>query len=267
MSLGALGVASAALLSDWLAPCWQEWIGALPPWSRFTAVVFAIHGVVFWGMTAFFAWADRRGDDSWIAKYRIQTDTSRRPPRSKVARNLLINQLVLSPVMLCLIWGALELRGWPEPQALPTVTRQLVMMAGLTVISALYFYASHRFLHRPWWMKRVHRVHHEFKSTTPVAAEYAHWFEFIFGNFGTMAVGVILLAPSLWTIYLYTALGTYTFVAHHSGYALPWITSPVHHDWHHFRYIEAFGTFGHLDRWLGTSREFDGLKPDQEVQR
>ena len=51
-----------------------------------------------------------------------------------------------------------------------------------------------------------------------------------------------------------------------SGYAIPWASWSVHHDWHHFRYSEAFGTFGHLDRWLGTDKEFSTLK-DGEHRR
>ena len=169
--------------------------------------------------------------------------------------------------MLTLIAAGLELRGWERALVLPSAAELWGMMAALTVCSVTYFYFSHRFLHRSWWMKRVHRVHHEYRSTTAVAAEYAHWFEFIFGNFGTMAAGVLLLAPSLFTIYVYSFLGTYTFVAHHSGYALPWITSPLHHDWHHFRYREAFGTYGFIDRWLGTDREFTALRDGQDVKR
>jgi sterol desaturase/sphingolipid hydroxylase (fatty acid hydroxylase superfamily) len=139
------------------------------------------------------------------------------------------------------------------------------MLAGLTILSAIYFYASHRFLHRPWWMKKVHKLHHEYRTSTAIAAEYAHWLEFIFGNFGTLAFGVLVLAPSLPTIYVFTVLATHTFAVHHSGFAVPWMSWSVHHDWHHYRYKEAFGTYGYLDRWLHTDAEFKTLKDGQEV--
>ncbi|MBP47031.1 MAG: hypothetical protein CMH53_03750 [Myxococcales bacterium] len=264
-ALVVLALASVAVEQPWLRDRWTDFVLGQPSWWRFVGAVFVIHGVVFWSMVAAFAWAARRGDRSWIAKYRIQSDEKRRPPAARVRRVVALNQLFWSPVVLFAIWGLLQARGWQRMSELPSALQLWAMMAGLTLCSATYFYTSHRLLHRPWWMKRVHRVHHEFRSTTAVAAEYAHWFEFLVGNFGTMAFGVILLAPSVFTIYVYTLLGTYTFVAHHSGYAIPWISSPVHHDWHHFRSREAFGTFGHLDRWLRTDREFAGLRDGQKV--
>jgi methylsterol monooxygenase len=122
------------------------------------------------------------------------------------------------------------------------------------------FYAAHRFLHRKWWMAKVHRVHHEFRSTSAWSAEYAHPVEYCVANFGTMALGVVVIAPPMSMIFLFSLLSMLTFLIHHSGYAIPWASWSVHHDWHHFRYSEAFGTFGYLDRWLGTDTEFRTLE-------
>ncbi len=267
LSLGAVGAAVLLLLWPEFPPLWASWVAAMPAWFKFTGVVFVLHAVIFWAFVAMCAYVDRTGGPAWIARHRIQTDIKKQPPREKVVRNLAANQLFWTPLILAGIWQLLVLRGWERAATLPSPLRFLGMMAGLTVISAAWFYASHRFLHRPWWMRRVHAVHHEFRTSTALAAEYAHPVEFIIGNFGTMAVGVIILAPSLFTIYVYAALGTFTFVAHHCGFAIPWISSPVHHDWHHFRYVEAFGTFGVLDHLLGTGKEYDKLEHGQRVEK
>ena len=167
--------------------------------------------------------------------------------------------------MLLVIWGLLRLQGW-EPQAtLPAPAEVLIDMVLMSVTSMLWFYASHRFLHRPWWMKRVHRIHHEFRTTSCLAAEYAHPFEMVFANFGTIGCGVVLLTPHLSTIYLYTLISTVTFVGHHSGYAIPWMSWATHHDWHHHRFREAFGTIGLIDRIMGTDKQLRELKHGQEV--
>ncbi|MEZ4750285.1 MAG: sterol desaturase family protein [Bdellovibrionota bacterium] len=38
----------------------------------------------------------------------------------------------------------------------------------------VYFYWTHRWLHHPWWFKRVHRVHHESVNPTPWAVFSFH---------------------------------------------------------------------------------------------
>lgn len=265
-ALSLLFAAAATLRSATAQAAWQTYVVSTSPAFRFVGALLLLHAVVFWGLVGGFWLLDRSGKPAFLARTRIQTDDSRRPAPARVARVLAWNQLFWTPLVLYAIWGLLELRGWERALQWPTVTELLRDMAGLTVLSAGYFYAVHRFLHRPWWMKHVHRIHHEFRSSTAIAAEYAHPFEMVFGNFGTMGLGVVVLAPSLFTIYVYALLGTYTFVVHHSGYALPFVSSPVHHDWHHFRYREAFGTFGLLDRLLGTDRELRGLAPGDEVR-
>ncbi len=268
------GLTSAALIAAGLAvmaapgaaEAWAAWVIGTPEWVSVIAAVFALHMLVFWGMAAAFGYVDRHDRPAFIARHRIQSGKKRQPPLSRVARVLALNQLVLSPIMLGVLLGALHLRGWTPDPDLPGPVEVIVHLVLLGVIAAIWFYAAHRFLHRPWWMKRVHQVHHEFRTTNCIAAEYAHPVEMIFGNFFTLGLGVVILGPDLATIYLYTVVGTVTFVGHHSGYAIPWMSWAVHHDWHHYRYKEAFGTYGVLDRLLGTDKELRGLQDGQEVR-
>ena len=95
-----------------------------------------------------------------------------------------------------------------------------------------------------------------------MASEYAHPVEFCLGNFGTLAGGVVLFAPSLASIYLFTLLAVLTVLIHHGGYALPWAPWALPHDWHHYKYKEMFGTIGLLDRLLKTDLEFQKLEED-----
>jgi methylsterol monooxygenase len=217
-------------------------------------------------MAGTFAWVEKTGRPEFVARYRIQSGTPRRPPLGRTLRLLALNQLLLTPLMMTALWGAMHLRGWRPQPTLPGAPDVLWNLACITVLSAVWFYASHRFLHRPWWMKRVHRVHHEFRTASCLAAEYAHPVEMVFGNFGTLAIGVLVVLPDLATLYIYTVLATLTFVGHHSGYAVPWMSWSVHHDWHHYRYKEAFGTFGVLDHVLGTQPELAALQDGQEVR-
>lgn len=244
---------------------WGLWLQSTPAWVHFPLAILVLHGVVYWGISAICWRAERTGKPTWIARHRIQSGPVRQPPASKVAKTLALNQLVLTPLLLAALWGVLWLRGWEIDLTLPRPVEVLGHLAGLTVAAALWFYASHRFLHRPWWMKRVHRIHHEFRTSSAWAAEYAHPFEMVVANFGTLAIGVVLFAPNLATIYLYTVVGTLTFVGHHSGFAVRWLSWAIPHDWHHYKYTEAFGTFGVLDRLLGTDRALRELQDGDQV--
>ena len=245
---------------------WAGFVDTTPGWVQLLLVPMLLHLVVFWGMTAFFHRVDRTDRPAWVARHRIQSGKRRQPPRDRVLRNIAVNQGILAPLMLLLMWGALVLRGWSVAPTLPGPLTVLLEVAGMSACSLVWFYTFHRLLHRPWWMKRVHRQHHEFRTSSAIASEYAHWFEFVVANFGTLACGVVLLGPSLPSIYLFTVLSLHTILAHHSGYALPWMSWSVPHDWHHYKYNEIFGSIGILDRALGTDKVFRTLEHD-EVRR
>ena len=196
---------------------WQQYLGQTSTWVHFVGMVFVLHGLIYWGMVFFFALVEESQKPNWIYRYKIQTKTHRRPPAKKVAWVLFCNQLLWTPAILWGIWFVLQQRGWSAYTELPSIFQFVMDLTLMGALSAIYFYVSHRFLHRPWWMKNVHKVHHEYRTSSAIAAEYAHWVEFVFGNFGTLAIGVVLLAPDLITIYAFTILGTITFVGHHSG--------------------------------------------------
>jgi methylsterol monooxygenase len=239
---------------------WRTIVETVPEWALVVLVPWVAHQAIFWASSWLALHVDRHDRPKFLAKHRIQSGKPQRPPTARVLRNLAVNQLFWSPLLLWAMWQVLRLRGWAPSPELPGATSLVLEVAGMAVASVVWFYASHRFLHRPWWMKRVHRVHHEFRTSTVMASEYAHWVEFTFGNFMTLAIGILLIAPSLPALYLYALLAIATFLAHHSGYALPWLSWAVHHDWHHYRYNEAFGTLGFIDRMLGTSKELDAMQ-------
>lgn len=254
--LGGLGLGSTAAFHRF----WADLVTSTPEWGLAIGAPWVVHLVEFWVVVGLFGVVDRTDRPAFVARHRIQDGPRKQPPPRKVLRVLAANQLVWSPLMLAVLYGLLKLRGWSVSPELPGLFEVLASLAGMSILSIVYFYASHRFLHRKWWMARVHRVHHEFRTTSAWASEYAHPVEMCAGNFGTLAVGVVLIAPSLATILLFTVLSILTILVHHSGYAIPWAPWAVHHDWHHFRVREAFGTLGILDRLLGTDPDFAKLE-------
>lgn len=244
---------------------WAAFVTSAPEWILAIGVPWIGHILEFWAIVGLFAIVDRFDKPAFVARHRIQDGPRKQPNARKVLKTLAANQLFWSPLMLVLMYGLLKLRGWSLSTELPGLVETLASLAGMAVLSIIFFYSSHRFLHRKWWMVRVHKVHHEFKTTSAWASEYAHPVEMCVGNFGTLAIGVVLIAPSFAVILLYMVLSILTILVHHSGYALPWAPWSVHHDWHHFKMKEAFGTTGLLDRLLGTHRELAQLDDGDRV--
>ena len=230
-----------------------------------TLGLLVLHTVIFWPVALGFHWVDRTDRPRFIARHRIQSGKVRQPPLGRTLRVLIRNQFVLLPILLLLFAELLRIRGWRPDPVLPGLGVLILEVVGLGVIGSIVFYASHRLLHRRWWVKHVHYVHHEFRTTSALASEYAHPFEFAVANFGALTAGALILAPSLAAMGLFAVIAQLTVLVHHSGYALPFAPWSVPHDWHHYRFVELFGSTGALDRLLGTAPEFFELQ-DGEVR-
>ena len=256
----AIGIGSTNLFQE----NWNWLTTNSPTWALLIFVPWLLHQIIYWVVCGAYHYVDVHNKPAFIAKYRIQRGKHKRPSVKKTLKVLAWNQLLWAPFMLIVMTSLLYLRDWNGIE-LPTISQLLTELFLLGLSSEVIFYATHRFLHRPWWMVRVHKLHHEYRSTTAMASEYAHPVEFCIGNFGTLAGGIVLFSPSLATIYLFTVLAILTILVHHGGYAIPWAPWSLPHDWHHFRYKEIFGSSGLLDRVLGTDVEFQKLKNKEEA--
>ena len=260
------GILTAVVVLGSLAPvraAWAQLVESAPDMVLVTLGPWIIHQILFWLVSGAYHYVDVNDRPRFIARHRIQSGRPRCPPMSATLRVLAWNQLLWAPIMLGLMAAGLQLRGWTASPELPGLLQLFTELILLALTAMVFFYTTHRLLHRRWWMKRVHRLHHEFKTTTAMASEYAHPVEFCIGNFGTLAVGIVIFAPSLATIYLFALLSLLQILIHHGGYALPWAPWALPHDWHHYRVKEVFGTTGFIDRLLGTDTEFRELKPDE----
>lgn len=119
-------------------------------------------------------------------------------------------------------------------------------------------YGAHRFLHRRFFFRHIHRVHHRWTSPTAFTAPAMHPLELALYQ-------SIMLAPLFFlpihVVGLVAVLVYQNTIAYldHSGVALgsvlPWQPPPRFHDDHHVHFHVNYGqTLGIWDRVFGTWR-------------
>ena len=65
------------------------------------------------------------------------------------------------------------------------------------LVENLAFYFSHSLLHKPFFYKMVHKIHHEHRVTTSIAQIHAHPLEYVFGNVLPATIGCLVLGKRM----------------------------------------------------------------------
>jgi lathosterol oxidase len=148
-----------------------------------------------------------------------------------------------------------------------SVAGLLVTFAVMFVWMEIYFYFSHRALHRPG-LYHIHRFHHEGRGTNPwtsLAFSYSERAVLLFGSFVPAAVISHFLPVSLDGFALYFLLNYLLNVYGHlnveiapgwfrKSFLFRMINTSVSHGMHHLRYRGNYGLFTpFLDDAFGTS--------------
>jgi Delta7-sterol 5-desaturase len=126
-----------------------------------------------------------------------------------------------------------------------------------------WFYWTHRLMHRPWWFKTAHAVHHESRPPTAWAAMSFHPWEAL--------TGAVVIPALVFTIPIHVgALGlvltvmTVMGITNHMGWELfpkfvvngklgNWLITATHHQKHHDAYRGNYGLyFRFWDKMCGT---------------
>lgn len=253
----------------WVSPPGQAahaWlVQSLPAWSLLPVGLAVITVLITWGTIALFHYVDVTGKPAFIARLKLQRPFSDplRPTPWQAARVLLLNHGILAVGIALTTWVMLA-RGW-DPTAWPTawwhVPLQLVAMGLLT---ELFFFSGHRWLHTKWLYRHVHRVHHRFRAPSAWSAQYAHPFEYAIGNVLPLGLPMILVAPDLLTILCFGVIALLNTQLVHSGYQLPIAPWTIPHDLHHYKVTVNYGSLGLLDRVFRTRMR--RLPPGQDVE-
>jgi len=132
-------------------------------------------------------------------------------------------------------------KDWPP---LPTL---LLHNIALTLVHEFFFYWCHRLAHHPK-LYRFHKVHHEYKQNTVLAAQHEHPIDYVVTIATPVLLAVSLLQPHSITLFIWTAWLVIANLDDHVGYEFPW--SPVRWFWlaartdmHEFHHSKNMGCF------------------------
>ncbi len=171
-------------------------------------------------------------------------------------------------------WGWQQ-RGWTriyaDPHAYPLWWMPASVLAYL-LLHDTWFYWTHRLMHRPWWYKAMHAVHHASRRPTAWAAMSFHPWEAVSGAI-VMPLLVFVVPIHVAMLGMVLAIMTLMGVTNHMGWEMfsrgivngglgKWLITASHHELHHQKYRCNYGLyFRHWDHWCGTDRGLGEFAP------
>lgn len=162
-------------------------------------------------------------------------------------------------------WGWRE-RGWTRIYTDAVAYPWWWMPASLLAFLLLHdswFYWTHRLMHRPWWYRKMHAVHHDSRPPTAWAAMSFHPLEALSG---AIVIPLLVFVVPIHVAMLGAVLAIMTLmgVTNHMGWEMfpdrlvkgtagKWLITASHHELHHQKYRCNYGLyFRHWDRLCGT---------------
>jgi Delta7-sterol 5-desaturase len=126
-----------------------------------------------------------------------------------------------------------------------------------------WFYWTHRLMHRPFWFKHAHAVHHDSKPPTAWAAMSFHPWEALTGAL-VIPLLVFLIPIHIGALAVVLSIMTIMGITNHMGWELfprwivhgwlgQWLITATHHQQHHDKYRGNYGLYFRIwDKICGT---------------
>lgn len=191
-------------------------------------------------------------------------DGMARQMRAEIGWSLLSALLYGIPAGI-VAWGW-QAKGWTriyeDVQAFPLWYLPVSVLLYLAAHDT-WFYWTHRLMHRPFWFRLAHAVHHDSRPPTAWAAMSFHPWEALTGAIVIPAL-VFLIPIHVGALGCVLAIMTLMGVTNHMGWELfprrivhspagRWIITATHHQRHHDAYRGNYGLyFRFWDRLCGT---------------
>lgn len=138
-----------------------------------------------------------------------------------------------------------------------------------------WFYWTHRMMHRPFWFKLAHAVHHDSRPPTAWAAMSFHPWEALTGAIVIPAL-VFLIPIHIGALGVVLSIMTVMGITNHMGWELfprwivhgrfgQWLITATHHQQHHDKYRGNYGLyFRFWDKICGTDLGLGRFAHDEQ---
>jgi len=152
----------------------------------------------------------------------------------------------------------------------------LSVVIGIVGYDAWYYW-EHRLLHRPWWFRHVHGVHHRLTNPTPFATFAHHPMETFMGAAYFMLLAMVVPMHPVAVALVSLNVFVWSGIVLHLGYelyptavarsrVLRWLNTATFHNLHHTKVTTNYGAFfTYWDGLMGTAHPtyratFDAVK-------
>jgi len=159
-------------------------------------------------------------------------------------KSIVIFGFSIIPVMFLIRQGVVKV--------LPNTFLNIVVgVVLLTAWNEVHFFVVHRIMHFPFFMKRVHYIHHKSKIPTVYSVYSFHWLEAFL--LSTVPLTIIPFVPfSIVAIFVYPLASILLNYSGHCNYRFGngkgagWKLFGTHHNEHHFRGRKNYGFASNL---------------------
>ena len=193
----------------------------------------------------------------------------------KMMTNTIKGSLFIFPLLssLTIYFNLIEYIA--DPELYPSSYEIFMSIMYMAVIFDTLYYWAHRLFHTSWLYKKFHKLHHEYKVTVSIAAQYNHPVDVIITSVIPSLIARILLGRMhVITVYMSTFFNISFGHFNHCGYSVPWYPwgafpfgiDSEYHDFHHSANIGNYSTFStYWDTVCGTNKHhWISLKKKEE---
>jgi sterol desaturase/sphingolipid hydroxylase (fatty acid hydroxylase superfamily) len=203
---------------------------------------------IYWTIGSIYLLFDQYPE--YFSRFKIQSIYNKPDKLYNIFKVVSFNQLIVTP-----IFGYISYNYMEPSNIKPTLFLVIKELSVSLIATEIFFYYSHRLLHLPYLYRKIHSLHHSYKTPMGITSLYSHPIEYIISNILPVIIGSILCSSHITTIWIWQIIVLTNTIKSHSGYNFInlKIFTNNSHDIHHMKYKYNYGVLNILDYLHGTN--------------